>query len=55
MKLVGIDEGKDTLEKYGKLGRKFKDLIRSRTNNSDGYDEKYMKIKFKFRQWFNSK
>ena len=25
---------------------KFKDLIRSITNNSDNYDEKYMKIKF---------
>ena len=25
---------------------KFKDLIRSITNNSDDYDEKYMKIKF---------
>ena len=25
---------------------KIKDLIRSKTNNSDDYDEKYMKIKF---------
>ena len=25
---------------------KFKDLIRSITNNSENYDEKYMKIKF---------
>ena len=25
---------------------KFKDLIRSITNNPDNYDEKYMKIKF---------
>ena len=27
---------------------KIRDLIRSKTNNSDGYDEKYIKTKFNF-------
>ena len=33
-------------EKYEELWIKIKDLTRSITNNSDIYDEKYMKIKF---------
>ena len=32
--------------KYEDLWIKIRDLIRSITINSDGYDEKYMKIKF---------
>ena len=44
--LVLTDESKDTLKKYEEMLSKFKDLIRSITNNSENYDEKYMKIKF---------
>ena len=32
--------------KYEDLWIKIRDLIRSITKNSNGYDEKYMKIKF---------
>ena len=32
-------------KKYEELLKKIRDLIRSITNNSDNYDEKYMKIK----------
>ena len=35
-----------TLKTYGKLWNRIIDLIRSKTNNSNNYDEKYMKIKF---------
>ena len=45
MTLVPIDENKDTLKTYEELWNKFIDLIRSVTNNSDNYYEKYMKIK----------
>ena len=34
------------LKKYEKLVIKIRDLIRSVTKNSDGYDEKYIKNKF---------
>ena len=34
------------LKKYEKLLIKIRDLIRSVTKNSDGYDEKYIKNKF---------
>ena len=34
-----------TLKKYDKIWSKIRDLIRSITNNTDDYDEKYMKIK----------
>ena len=37
MTLVPTDESKNTL---------VRDLIRSKTDNSDNYDEKYMRIKF---------
>ena len=37
---------KEKQRKYGDLGSKIGDLIRSITKNSDNYDEKYMKIKF---------
>ena len=46
MKLVLTDESKYILEKYEELWNKIKNFIRSKTNNSDDYDEKYMKIKF---------
>ena len=44
--LITTDESKNTLERYGKVWSKVKDLIRSKNDNSDDYDEKYMKIKF---------
>ena len=31
---------------HRKLWTKIRDFIRSKTNNSDNYDQKYMKIKF---------
>ena len=37
---------KTTNKRYGELWSKIKDLIRSITENSEDYDEKYMKIKF---------
>ena len=45
---VPTDKCKDTLRTYEELWNKIKDLIRSITKNSDNYDEKYMRIKFKF-------
>ena len=36
----------ETIKKYEELWNKIKYLIRLITNNSDTYDEKYMKIKF---------
>ena len=44
--LIPNNDSKHILEKYEELWNKIKDLIRSKTNNSDDYDEKYMKIKF---------
>ena len=37
---------KDTLKKYEEPCNKIRDTIGSITNDSDNYDEKYMKIKF---------
>ena len=37
---------KTTNKRYGELWSNIKDLIRSITENSEDYDEKYMKIKF---------
>ena len=34
------------MKKYDELWSKIRDLIRLITNNSDDYDEKYIKIKF---------
>ena len=45
MTLVSTDETKDTLKKHRELWNKIRDLIKSITNISDDYDEKYMKIK----------
>ena len=44
--LVRTNESKEIIKKYEELWSKIRDLIRSITKNSDGYDEKYMKIKF---------
>ena len=46
MALVPAEGGEGTLKKYQELWNKIRDLIISKTNNSDNYDEKYMKIKF---------
>ena len=42
--MLSIDENKDTLNKFGELQNNTWDLIRSRTNNSNDCDEKYIKI-----------
>ena len=34
------------MKKYEEQWNKIKDAVRSITNNSDNYEEKYMKIKF---------
>ena len=39
-------KAKKKLKKHEELWIKIRDLIRSITKNLDGYDEKYMKIKF---------
>ena len=43
---IFTDESKYILEKCEELWTKLNDLIRSKTNNLDNYDEKCMKIKF---------
>ena len=45
MTLVATDESKHT-KMYKELWDRTKNIIRLMTNNSDIYDEKYMKIKF---------
>ena len=42
---VPTNESKDIMRKYEELWSEIRDLIKSKTKNSDGYDEKYMKIK----------
>ena len=44
--LVPTDESKYILEKCIELWTKIKDFISSKTNNSNDYNEKYMKTKF---------
>ena len=39
-------KGKVRLKTYNELCEKTRDLVRSISNNSDDYDQKYMKIKF---------
>ena len=39
-------KAKKQWKKYKELWSKIRDLIRSITNNTDDYDEKYVKIKF---------
>ena len=46
MTLIATGECKGTLKRYGELCNKIIDLIRSANNNSDNYDEKYIKSKF---------
>ena len=46
MTIVPADKSKDILEKHKELWNNIRDLIRTKTNNSDKYDEKYMNIKF---------
>ena len=43
--LVSTDESEENNGKYIELWSKIKDLIRSKADNSDDYDEKYLKIK----------
>ena len=43
--LVSPDESKDTIKKYEELWNKIRDLIRSMTNNSENFEEKYRKMK----------
>ena len=44
--LVPTNESKEKMKKYEQLWSTIRDLIRSITENSDDYDEKYMKINF---------
>ena len=44
--LVSIDESKCIIEMYETVRTKIRHLVRSKANNSDDYDENYMKIKF---------
>ena len=44
--LVRTNESKEKSKNNEKIWSKTTDLIRSVTQNWDGYDEKYMKIKF---------
>ena len=44
--LISTDGSKDTIKKYEELWSKIRNLIRLIANNSNIYDEKYMKIKF---------
>ena len=44
--LIPTNESKVKIKKDEELWSKIRDLIRSITENSDDYDEKYMKIKF---------
>ena len=44
--LIPTNESREKIKKYEKLWSKIRDLIRSIAENSDDYDEKYLKIKF---------
>ena len=44
--LVPANESNEKIKRYEELWSKIRDLIRSVTENSDDYDEKYIKIKF---------
>ena len=45
--LVPTNESKEKNKKHEKLWSKIRNLIQSITKNSDDYDEKYIKFKFK--------
>ena len=44
--LVPTNESNEKIKRYEELWSKIRDLIRSVTENSDDYDEKYIKTKF---------
>ena len=44
--LVPANESNEKIKRYEELWSKIRDLIRSVTENSDDYDEKYIKTKF---------
>ena len=44
--LIPNDENKYILKRYGKIWNKIEYLINLKNNNSDNYDDKYMKINF---------
>ena len=44
--VVLTNENKDKLKRYEELWGKIRDLIRSKADNLDDYDKKYMEIKF---------
>ena len=44
--LVASNERKENIKKYEELWSKIRDFIRWITKNSDGYDKKYIKIRF---------
>ena len=44
--LIPNDENKDILKRYEKIWNKIEYLINLKNNNSDNYDDKYMKISF---------
>ena len=46
MTLVPTDKSRDKLKENENILRKVEDLIRSINNNSENYDEKFVKIKF---------
>ena len=45
IRLVPVNKHEYTLKKYGELWTKMIDLISSKTDNSDEFDKKYLKIK----------
>ena len=44
--LVPTDKSKEIIRKYEELWTKIRNVIRSKTDNSDDYEEKYTKIRF---------
>ena len=46
MELVPTDNSNEAMKQYEELWSKIEYLIKSITNNSDNYGEKYMKINF---------
>ena len=46
MTLVPTNESNEIIKKYEEISSKIRDLIKSITKKSDGYDEKHLKIRF---------